>query len=84
MSYQQRAENGHIVFTAISKEAHTYCKGTYSNQSRHKVFPRINMYFYDRESVQAEFDRAGLVETIMVEDAYPFHQIPKITKATIF
>lgn len=33
------------------------------------------MYFYDRESIQAEFGKAGLFEIIEIEENQPFFLI---------
>lgn len=73
--YGQLAGNGYMVFTAISKEAHTYGKGKFIGKDRYEVFEGVKMFFYDRESVQAEFGNAGLIEISEIHENYPFFLI---------
>lgn len=71
----QLAENGYMVFTAISKEAHTYGKGKLISTDRYEIFDGVKMFFYDRESIRREFDKAGLFEITEVNENYPFFLI---------
>lgn len=73
--YHQLSENGYMVFTVISKEAHTYGKGKLISKDRYEMFGGVNMFFYDRESIHAEFDQAGLFEITAVTENYPFFLI---------
>nr|WP_295866321.1 class I SAM-dependent methyltransferase [uncultured Chitinophaga sp.] len=73
--YQQLSENGYMVFTMISKAAHTYGQGTLISKDRYEMFGGVNMFFYDRESVHAEFDQAGLLEIMEVSESYPFYLV---------
>ncbi|MDJ1482278.1 class I SAM-dependent methyltransferase [Cytophagaceae bacterium YF14B1] len=73
--YNQLTENGYMVFTAITKEAHTYGKGKFISKDRYEIFDGVNMFFYDRESIQAEFGQAGLVEITEVSENFPFFLI---------
>jgi 2-polyprenyl-3-methyl-5-hydroxy-6-metoxy-1,4-benzoquinol methylase len=73
--YNQLADKGYMVFSVISKKAHTYGQGTFISPDRYEIFPGIKMFFYDRESVQAEFGKAGLFEITEVEDVFPFFLI---------
>lgn len=70
--YNQLSENGYMVFTVISKEAHTYGKGKFVSKDRYEVFDGVTLFFYDREAIHAEFDKAGLVEITEISENYPF------------
>ena len=71
----QLTENGYMFFSAISKEAHTYGQGKELGKDRFELFGGVSMYFYDRASIHAEFEQAGLFEIEEVTDSYPFFLI---------
>lgn len=73
--YAQLREGGYMIFTVISKEAPTYGKGRYLSKDRYELFGGVNMYFYDRTSIQAEFGDAGLFEVTEVVENFPFYLI---------
>lgn len=73
--YDQLNENGYMVFTAISKEAHTYGKGKFISNDRYEIFEGVKMFFYDKESIHKEFNNAGLFEVIEINENYPFFLI---------
>ncbi|CAL1518855.1 class I SAM-dependent methyltransferase [Chitinophaga sp. MM2321] len=73
--YNQLSENGYMVFTVISKEAHTYGQGKFISEDRYEMFGGVKMFFYDRESIHAAFDQAGLFEITEVTENYPFFLI---------
>ncbi|WPV67940.1 class I SAM-dependent methyltransferase [Chitinophaga sp. LS1] len=73
--YEQLEPGGYMVFTVISKAAPTYGQGTWLSEDRYEMFGGVNMYFYDRESIQAEFGNAGLYEVNEVTENYPFYLI---------
>ncbi|WPQ63506.1 class I SAM-dependent methyltransferase [Chitinophaga sancti] len=73
--YEQLETGGYMVFTVISKAASTYGQGTWLSEDRYEMFGGVNMYFYDRESIQAEFGNAGLYEVNEVTENYPFYLI---------
>lgn len=73
--YNQLSENGYLVFTVISKKAHTYGKGKFLSEDRYEIFEGVNMFFYDRSSIRAEFDQAGLFEITEIEENFPFFLI---------
>jgi SAM-dependent methyltransferase len=70
--YHQLPDDGIMIFTAISKEAHTYGTGKYLSKDRYEIFDGVKMYFYDRESINAEFGEAGLFEITEVDENFPF------------
>ncbi|SHN19148.1 bifunctional 2-polyprenyl-6-hydroxyphenol methylase/3-demethylubiquinol 3-O-methyltransferase UbiG [Chitinophaga sp. CF418] len=73
--YDQLSENGYMVFTVISKEAKTYGEGKFISKDRYEMFGGVKMFFYDKASIHAEFDRAGLCEITDVAENYPFFLI---------
>jgi len=73
--YNQLAENGYMVFTAISKESPTYGKGRFISKDRYEIFEGVEMFFYDRDSINAEFGKAGLFEITEVTENFPFYLI---------
>jgi predicted TPR repeat methyltransferase len=73
--YNQLSDNGYMVFTAISKEAPTYGKGKFISKDRYEIFDRVKMFFYDKESITAEFSKAGLFEITEINENYPFFLI---------
>jgi len=73
--YNQLSKGGYMVFTAISKEAPTYGKGQLVSKDRYEIFEGVKMYFYDRESIHAAFDKAGLFEITEVNENFPFFLI---------
>jgi len=73
--YNQLASDGYMVFTVISKEASTYGQGKLISKDRYENFGGVNMFFYDRESIKAEFSEAGLFEITEITENYPFFLI---------
>ena len=73
--YNQLAKDGYMIFTVISKEAQTYGKGKFISQDRYEIFDGVKMFFYDRDSVHAEFDEAGLFEITEINENFPFFLI---------
>ncbi|MEE1943615.1 class I SAM-dependent methyltransferase [Pedobacter sp. KR3-3] len=70
--YNQLAEHGYMVFTAISKTAPTYAQGKFLSKDRYEIFEGVQMFFYDEESVHAEFGPYGLFEIIPIQESQPF------------
>lgn len=73
--FNQLTENGFMVFTTVTKEAHIYGQGTCIDKDRFEIFGGIKMFFYDKETIQEEFGEVGLFEIIDVIDVYPFYLI---------
>lgn len=69
--YHQLSEGGYMIFTVISKEAHTYGQGKLIGKDRYEMFGGVQMFFYDRESIQTEFGGAGLFEVSEISENYP-------------
>lgn len=74
--FNQLNANGWMIFTAITKEAHTYGQGTLISKNRFKMFGGVKIFFYDEETLQKEFGTTGLFEITKVkENDYPFYLI---------
>lgn len=73
--HTQLAEGGCMVFTAITKDAQTYGQGTQLGNDRFEMFGGVKIFFYDRQSIEEEFGKAGLVEVVNVTENYPFYLI---------
>lgn len=73
--YNQLSEGGYMVFTAISKKAHTYGKGKWISKDRYEIFEGVKMFFYDEESIGEEFEDFGLFEITEIEESFPFYLI---------
>ena len=73
--YDQLSEKGYMIFTVISKGAHTYGQGKFVSKDRYEMFGGVKMYFYDIESIHAEFGKAGLFEITEIIENYPFFLI---------
>ena len=73
--YNQLTENGLMVFTVITKDAHTYGQGKLIGKDRFEMFGGVKIFFYDREKIQEEFGKAGLFEITEVNENYPFYLI---------
>ena len=73
--FNQLTENGIMVFTAITKNAQTYGRGTQISKDRFEMFGGVKIFFYDRENIEEEFGSAGLFEVTDVTENYPFYLI---------
>lgn len=73
--YNQLTDNGYMIFTAISKEASTYGQGKLISKDRYEMFGGVKMFFYDKQSINAEFTKAGLFEITEINENYPFYLI---------
>lgn len=73
--YNQLSENGFMVFVAISKSATSYQTGNYISKDRYEVFEGVRMFFYDVDSIRAEFSNYGLFEISEVQESHPFFLI---------
>lgn len=73
--FNQLTENGIMVFTAITKNAQTYGRGTQISKDRFEMFGGVKIFFYDRENIEEEFGSAGLFEVTEVTENYPFYLI---------
>lgn len=73
--YNQLAQNGFMVFTAITKQAITYGRGINIGKDRFEIFGGVRIFFYDSETIVEEFGKSGLFEITEVTENYPFYII---------
>ncbi len=73
--FNQLTENGFMIFTAITKNAQTYGQGTLISKDRFEMFGGVKIFFYDKETIDEEFNNAGLFEVSEVIENYPFYLI---------
>lgn len=73
--FNQLSDNGYMFFATVSKDAPIYGRGIYIDKDRFKIFGGLKMFFYDSETIQEEFGKAGLFEITDVPDIYPFYLI---------
>jgi SAM-dependent methyltransferase len=73
--FSQLELGGRMILSTITKAAHTFGTGTPVGKDRFEIFPGVKMYFYDRESIAAEFAQAGLVAIEEIADVFPFYLI---------
>jgi SAM-dependent methyltransferase len=60
--YNQLRTNGYMVFVSISKNDFRYGEGEEINKDTIKKNHGVTLYFYDSESIQADFGNYGLVD----------------------
>lgn len=73
--YKQLSDNGTMVFTTITKKAATYGQGVPIGKDRFEQFGGVNLFFYDKESIQKEFEQVDLLEISEVAENFPFYMI---------
>lgn len=73
--YHQLEENGEMFFSVITKAAQTYGQGTLIGKDRYKQFGGVNMFFYDKDSIQEEYAAFGLYQVDEMMDNFPFYLI---------
>ncbi|WP_378187585.1 class I SAM-dependent methyltransferase [Aquimarina sp. W85] len=73
--YNQMTENGFMVFTAITKEAPNFGKGKLIEKDRYEFHEGTKIFYYDQESVKAEFNDFGLFEISEVNENQPMYLI---------
>lgn len=78
--YNQLAPNGYMIFTAITKNASNYGKGKYIEKDRYEYHKGAKLFFYDQETVKAEFNDFGLFEFDEVDENQPMYLIKCLKK----
>ncbi|WP_316845499.1 class I SAM-dependent methyltransferase [Pedobacter psychrodurus] len=73
--YHQLKDGGYMVFTAISKAAHTYGQGKMISKDRYEIVNGVQLFFYDQESITDEFSGAGLFEITEIVENQSFYLI---------
>lgn len=64
----QLSPGGHMIFTAIAKQAPMYGRGVQIGHDWFEILPGVKMYFYDAASVQREFGPHGLLDLSEVDE----------------
>ncbi len=73
--YNQLTENGFMIFTAITKNAPNYGKGKIIEKDRYEFHKGAKIFYYDQDSVKAEFNDFGLFEFNEVNENQPMYLI---------
>lgn len=73
--YDQLSPNCVMVFTVISKKASTYGQGTLISADRYEQFGGVNMFFYDKHSIQKEFGNHGIFQIEEIVENYPLYLV---------
>ncbi|SPW29537.1 bifunctional 3-demethylubiquinone-9 3-methyltransferase/ 2-octaprenyl-6-hydroxy phenol methylase [Elizabethkingia miricola] len=73
--FNQLTKDGLMIFTAITKEAQTYGKGTLLSKDRFEMFGGVQIFFYDKQTIEEEFSNTGLLEITEVTENYPFYLV---------
>lgn len=73
--YNQLSENGYMFFTAITKDAKNYGQGTQISKDRFEMYGGVKIFFYDKVTIEEEFEAFGLFEVNEVIENYPFYLI---------
>lgn len=66
--YDQLAPGGYMVFVAISKNTATYGEGTALGKDRFETRHGVKLFYYDGDSVEAEFGAYGLLEAMEIDE----------------
>ncbi|MGJ1198705.1 class I SAM-dependent methyltransferase [Sphingobacterium spiritivorum] len=73
--FNQLTKDGLMIFTAITKEAQSYGKGTLLSKDRYEMFGGVKIFFYDKQTIEEEFSNTGLLEITEVTENYPFYLV---------
>ncbi|MGL4107463.1 class I SAM-dependent methyltransferase [Clostridium sp. LP20] len=66
--YSQLKTNGYMIFTAVSKKAPMFGKGTEISKDRFETKDGVKLFFYDFDSIKEEFGEYGLVEFFEIDE----------------
>ncbi|MBI9069049.1 MAG: class I SAM-dependent methyltransferase [Salinivirgaceae bacterium] len=70
--YHQLKANGYMIFTVISKKTPMYGSGKQISSDRFKMPNGLNVFYYDSDSVEKEFENYGLVEYLEIQEPIKF------------
>lgn len=59
--YKQLLPNGYMVFISISKEDFRFGQGKEITKDTYEMWPGLNLFFYDSDSINSEFRNYGLL-----------------------
>jgi SAM-dependent methyltransferase len=66
--YRQLSDGGIMVFTAITKAASTYGAGIQLSKDRFRTKDGVELFFYDKDSIEEEFGSYGLKESVKIDE----------------
>ncbi|EPR67362.1 class I SAM-dependent methyltransferase [Cyclobacterium qasimii] len=66
--YKQLSENGYMVFVVISTEDNAYGKGKAISKDRFLTRHGVELFFYNLDSVNNEFGRYGLIDSMAIQE----------------
>lgn len=66
--YNQLKPNGYMIFVSISKMDFRYDKGKEVGQDTFEMWPGLTLYFYDSDSIKADFGNFGLVDAEAINE----------------
>lgn len=69
--YKQLNQHGCMVFVSISKSDFRYGQGKEISKDRFETWPGVTLYFYDSDSISAEFGQYGLTNVQEINE--PLH-----------
>lgn len=73
--YNHLNENGTLAFTTITKQAKSYGQGVPVCKDRFKQYGGVNLFFYDKDTIQQDFGKFGLQEILEITENFPFYLI---------
>jgi SAM-dependent methyltransferase len=69
--YAQIKPNGHMLFSILSKNSSNYGSGTQIGKDWFELSTQgPKLFFYDEESLQAEFEDFGLIDFFEIEESH--------------
>lgn len=73
--YNQLVNSGLMIFTAITKQAPQFKKGTRLSTDRYEMYKGAGIYYYDLDAVQREFESFGLIKIEEIQENQPMYLI---------
>ena len=70
--YDQLADGGTMIFSAVSDKSETAKAGKQIGKDRRLMPNGLKVFFYDDEAIRNEFSKAGLVEIMNVDEPIKF------------
>ena len=68
--YNQLKPGGHMIFTAVSKKAPMFGKGTKLGEDWFETMKGVRIFFYDTNSIEKEFGEFGLTDFFEIDEPH--------------
>jgi len=68
--YEQLNDGGYMIFSTITEHAPMYGKGTFISEHYYELQPGLNMFFYNKQTIQNEFHLYGLLDIIDIVEPH--------------